>query len=137
NQLVSYVDREDDDQLKTIIERNFFGTRNLTKSITSLSYEWNAFEDQLKTSVFGKYYQQRIERMNPTVQNIDNVPNRVEDIVKNKQETTGYGVAISYTVLPNVMLLASGEKAVRLPNENEVFGDAGDNIIENPNIKSE
>lgn len=137
NQLVSYVDREDDDQLKTIIERNFFGTRNLTKSITSLSYEWNAFEDQLKTSVFGKYYQQRIERMNPTVQNIDNVPTRVEDIVKNKQETTGYGVAISYTILPNVMLLASGEKAVRLPNENEVFGDAGDNIIENPNIKSE
>lgn len=137
NHLFSVVDRSDDDELKSVLERKFFGTRDLTKNITSLSYEFTALDNRLRTTLFGKYYQQHIERMNPIVQSIDGVPTRVEDIVKSNVNTDGYGMAVSYALLPKVTVLASAEKSVRLPSENEVFGDAGDNISENPNIRPE
>src|SRR5690606_8714759 len=44
---------------------------------------------------------------------------------------------LSYALYPKVILLSSAERGVRLPSENEVFGDAGDNISENPNIRPE
>ncbi|RZL36933.1 MAG: TonB-dependent receptor, partial [Pedobacter sp.] len=137
NHLYSGVDRTDDDIMKSVLERKFFGTRDLTKNISSLSYEFTAFQNRLRTTLFGKYYQQEIERMNPTVQNINGVPTRVEDVVSSKVNDNGYGLAVSYTVTPQVVILTSAEKSIRLPNENEVFGDIGDNISENPNIKPE
>ncbi|WP_026979023.1 TonB-dependent receptor [Flavobacterium tegetincola] len=137
NHLFSMLDRTDDDELKSVLERKFFGTRDLTKNILSLSYEFTAFENRLKTTLFGKYYQQNIDRMNPIVTNINGVQTRVEDIVSSSVNTDGYGVAFSYALTPQVSLLASAEKSVRLPDENEVFGDVGDNIAENPNIRPE
>ncbi|MFD2907960.1 TonB-dependent receptor domain-containing protein [Flavobacterium ardleyense] len=137
NYTMSIVNREDDDEMKSVLERKFIGTRDLNKNIGALTYELTAHENRLKASVFSKYYQQRIERMNPKVQNINGVPTRVEDVVSSDKNVMGYGGAFSYAVLPMVTLLTSAEKAVRLPTENEVFGDSGDNISENPNIKAE
>lgn len=137
NHLYSGVDRTDDDIMKSVLERKFFGTRDLTKNISSLSYEFTAFQNRLRTTLFGKYYQQKIERMNPTVQVVNGVSTRVEDVVKSKVNDNGYGMAVSYTVTPQVVILTSAEKSIRLPNENEVFGDIGDNISENPNIRPE
>lgn len=137
NYTLSTVNREDDDEMKSVLERKFIGTRDLNKKIGALTYELTAHQSRLKASVFSKYYQQRIERMNPIVQNINGVATRVEDIVSSNKNAIGYGGAFSYAVLPMVTLLTSAEKAVRLPTENEVFGDSGDNISENPNIKPE
>ena len=137
NYTLSIVNREDDDEMKSVLERKFMGTRDLNKNIGALTYELTAQENRLKASFFSKYYQQRIERMNPVVQNINGVVTRVEDIVSSNKKVMGYGGAFSYAVLPKVTLLTSAEKAVRLPSENEVFGDSGDNISENPNIKPE
>ena len=137
NHLFYSIDRKDDDAIRSVLERNFFGTRELQKNVTALTYEFSALDNALKTSVFAKNYQQRLERMNPIVQSIDGVPTRVENIVSRNINIQGYGIAASYQALPNLTLLASSEKAVRLPNENELFGDAGDNIVENPNLKSE
>ncbi len=137
NHLFSVVDRSDDDEIRTVLERNFFGTRDLTKNITSLSYEFTAFQNRLRTTLFGKYYQQKIERINPVVKTIEGIATRVEDVVKSNINMDGYGMAVSYTLAPKITILTSAEKSVRLPNENEVFGDVGDNIQENPNIKPE
>ena len=137
NNLFNTVDRKDDDELKSVLERNFQGTRDLSKTITSLTYEFVGFNDKLKTSLFGKYYQQKIERMNPIVEQLNGVNTRVEQVVSSNKKAEGYGIAASYIITPTVTVLASAEKAVRMPNENEVFGDAGDNIVENPNIKNE
>ncbi len=137
NHLFYSIDRKDDDAIRSVLERKFFGTRELSKNVTSLTYEFSALENALKTSVFGKNYQQRLERMNPVVESIEGVPTRVENVVSRSINVRGYGIAASYQVSPKITLLASSEKAVRLPNENELFGDAGDNIVENPNLKSE
>lgn len=137
NYTLSIVNREDDDEMKSVLERKFIGTRDLVKNIGAFNYEFTAHENRLKASIFTKYYQQTIERMNPVVQTINNVRTRVEDIVDSNQSIMGYGAAISYAISQKVTLLTSVEKAVRLPNENEVFGDSGDNISENPFIKPE
>ena len=137
NHLFYSIDRKDDDAIRSVLERNFFGTRELSKNVTSITYELSALDNALKTSVFGKNYQQRLERMNPIVQSIEGVPTRVENVVSRSINIQGYGIAASLQAFPKVTLLASSEKAVRLPNENELFGDAGDNIVENPNLKSE
>lgn len=137
NNLINTVDRKDDDEMKSILERRFQGTRDLAKTITSLTYEFVGFDNTLKASLFGKYYQQKIERMNPIIEKINGVDTRVEDIVKSNKDAKGYGIALSYALLPTITILTSAEKAVRLPNENEVFGDAGDNILENTSIRHE
>ena len=137
NNLFQSINREDDDEIRTVLERNFMGTRDLQKSITSLTYEFAGFDDKFKASVFGKLYQQNIERMNPIVQVVDGESVRVEYVVSSNKTANGYGIAVSYAIIPTITILTSAEKAVRLPNENEVFGDAGDNILENTGIRNE
>ena len=137
NYMYSGVDRKDDDEIRTVLERQFFGTRDLSKNITALSYELTTFSGRLKATLFGKNYQQKIERMNPIIQSVNGVSTRVEDIVSSNVDTNGYGAAFSFALTSTISILTSAEKGVRLPNENEVFGDAGDNITENPNIRPE
>ena len=131
------VNRVDDDLIRTVLERNYMATREMQKNISSLTYEFRAFHDKLKLTAFGKYYDQTLSRMNPTNQLIDGVPTRVEDVKSRNINTTGYGGAISYLVAPAVSILTSAERAVRLPSENEVFGDPSENIEENVNLKPE
>src|SRR5690606_36438742 len=71
NNLYNTIDRVYDDEIRTVLERNFMGTRNFSKSITSVTYEFNAWQNRLKTSLFGKLYNQEVERMNPVVESIN------------------------------------------------------------------
>lgn len=137
NNLYSLIDRTDDDEKKSILERKFEGTRDLTKNITALSYEFQGINDRLKTTLFAKNYHQKIARINPEAATINGETVITTDEVNNTINTNGYGGALAFSILPNITLLTSAEKAIRLPNENEIFGDSGDNISENPNIKAE
>ncbi|UXP33864.1 TonB-dependent receptor [Reichenbachiella agarivorans] len=135
NHVYSSIDREDSDALRSVLENTFRGTRDLHKNIVSATYEVNAFNEKLKANVFGKYYQQKTVNIDPE---INEVTNEVEDdITSVNTKDQGYGYTVSYAILPNVILLTSAEKAVRLPNESEVFGDDGDNVVANPSIRPE
>ncbi|MBU2950447.1 TonB-dependent receptor [Tamlana agarivorans] len=135
NHFYSGIDREDSDALKSLLENTFVGTRDLDKNILSLTYELNAFNNKLKANLFGKYYQQKTVNIDPF---INSSTGQLEDDVtsaNNKDE--GYGFAISYALTPTISILTSAEKAVRLPDEIEVFGNDGDNVIANPSINPE
>ena len=58
-------------------------------------------------------------------------------MVSSNKEFEGYGFAASYGITPEVFLLASAEKAIRLPNETEIFGNDGDNVVANASINPE
>ncbi len=137
NHLYYNFDRKDNDEMKSAIERNFIETRFLTKNITGLAYEMRAFDTKLKTNVFSKYYQQEIEKVKPTLKTIDGVRQQVDEHFSSKYDYLGYGAAVSYLATPSVVLLTSFEKAIRLPVENEIFGDIGENIIENNSLQAE
>ena len=138
NYFYSGIDREDSDELKSVLENTFVGTRDLNKNISSLTYEFSALENKLKVNVFGKYYQQKTTNIDPDIGiDADGNEQLVNDVTESNNSDTGYGFALSYAVLPKVTLLASAEKAVRLPDEIEVFGNDGDNVVANPNIRPE
>ncbi|GAB3649724.1 TonB-dependent receptor [Echinicola sediminis] len=127
------IDRYDQDMMRSAVEREFVGTRDLQKYITSLGYEFNLIQSRLKGNLFGKYYVQEIDRMDPLLE--EGV--RVEDRVSSKRNTTGYGMAYSFRLYKQLLILASAEKAVRMPSEGEIFGSPGENIVENLNIRPE
>ena len=138
NHVHSSIDREDSDELRSVLENTFVGTRDLHKNIFSLTYELNALDDKLQASLFGKYYQQKTISKDPEIQSNEN-GNRiiVDEVVSSNKKYEGYGFAASYELTPNITLLASAEKAVRLPNETEIFGNDGDNVVANSSINPE
>lgn len=137
NHLYSNFDRVDNDEMKSVLERNFIDQRNLTKSVTGLAYEMKAFDAKLKTNLFSKYYEQKIEKIKPVLKNINGTQQRVDELTSRKNDYLGYGLATSYLIKPSIAILASFEKALRLPAETEIFGDPGENIVENTALKAE
>ena len=137
NHMFYVVDRQDSDALRTVLEKNYLSTSALTKNVAALSYEMEAFDGRLRTNLFGKYYQQKIDRMDPIQQTVNGQPTRVERITSDNRNTTGYGLATSYAVKPSLVVIASAEKAVRMPGEQEIFGNQADNVVANPSLKPE
>ncbi|NJB70902.1 outer membrane receptor protein involved in Fe transport [Saonia flava] len=138
NHVYSGIDREDSDALRSVLENTFQATRNLDKNIYSLTYELMALEDKLKASLFGKHYQQKTISIDPAIETDSNGNDIiVDEIVSSNKKYDGYGFAFSYAIIPNITLLTSAEKAIRLPNETEIFGDDGDNVVANSSIDPE
>ena len=135
NHVYSGLDREDYDELKPLLENILQQTSDLHKNIYSLSYELSAFRKKLKVNVFGKHYRQKV--LNISSDFNDSNTEIIEVTHKSDKKYNGYGTAISYAFSPRVTFLTSAEKAIRLPNEIEVFGDLGDNTISNPTIRPE
>lgn len=131
------IDRREFDEMRSEAEQNFVGRRDLQKHIATISYEMTTLGDRLRSNLFAKFYRQMIDRMDPVLI-IDNGEHiRTEERVNSTRKATGYGLALSYALLPELLLLSSAEKAVRMPSENEVFGSIGENIVENPHINPE
>ncbi|MEP3837523.1 MAG: TonB-dependent receptor [Algibacter sp.] len=135
NHFYSGTDREDSDQMVTLLENTFEQTSDLYKNISSLSYELNTFNNKLKLNVFGKHYRQKV--LNTAPEFNDDETAVVNDVYKSDKSYNGYGFATSFTINPTITLLASAEKAIRLPSEIEVFGDAGENVIANLTVQPE
>ena len=135
NHVYSGVDREDSDEMISLLENTFQQTSDLYKNIFSLSYEISAFNNKLKTNIFGKHYLQKVLNTSPEWN--DTETEIIDETYQSNKNYNGYGLATSYAILPNLTVLASTEKAVRLPSETEVFGDLGDNTIANLSIKPE
>lgn len=131
------IDRTQQDEMKNDVEREFIGTRDLTKNIAALAYEATLFDSKLKANAFGKFYQQKIDRMDPKLVTENGERVKVEDRVTSNRNTTGYGLATSYAFTDKITVLLSGEKAVRMASENEIFGSPGENIVENLGIRPE
>lgn len=137
NQMYNTFDRKDNDEMKSILERNFIDTRKMTKNISSFAYEAKFFDSKLKTNFFTKIYNQKIEKFKPVLKTIDGQSVKVIEESKNDFNYVGYGGAFSYLIRPAIMVMASAEKAVRMPSESETFGEVGENIVENFGLKPE
>jgi outer membrane receptor protein involved in Fe transport len=134
NYIYTTFTRDQDDAMLSQPDRDMVDRRYLTKSILSAAYESKFFNQRLKSSLFIKYYNQEV-RLNDKVKN-----SRGEIVVNNYDKIVsipGYGLAMSYTIVRNVMLTASAEKAVRLPEATEIFGNNAENINPSYALKPE
>jgi outer membrane cobalamin receptor len=137
NNVYYIVDRSDYDQARTVLEQKYLATSDLSTNITSLAYEMQAIGARLKTNLFGKYYQQKIDRLEPVVEVVNGQNVRVEKSYIDNRSTIGYGLATSFAVKSNLIILASAEKAVRMPGEGEIFGNQAENMLANVQIRPE
>lgn len=119
------------------LQSSFLPKRDLQKYIFSLGYELQAFESRLRVNLFGKSYEQKTEERDPIIVT-ENGQNKVVNVITNNTISYyGYGLATSYFVTPKVMFSLSAERALRLPSENEIFGNPGENLTENSSLKPE
>lgn len=137
NNMFYTFDRKDNDEMKSAIERQFIEDRSLSKNITGIAYEMKAFDAKLKTNLFTKYYQQKLAKSRPTLKDVNGELMRVYDNYANNYNYVGYGIAASYLIKPSIAVLSSYEKAIRLPIDSEIFGDVGENIVENNTLQAE
>lgn len=135
NHIYSGLDREDSDEMKSLLENTFTQTSDLYKNIYSLSYELKTFENKLKVNIFGKHYSQKVLNTKPVFN--ASKTEVLNEVFQSDTNYNGYGFAASYAIIPNIILLTSAEKAIRLPNETEVFGDVASNVEANLNVQSE
>ncbi len=137
NVMTYILDRNDYDEMKPEITRDFIITRDLAKTVSSFAYEMTALQSRLRANLFVKNYNMKNEQRDPQVVT-ENGQNVVKEVVTSKRTNyTGYGMATSYSILPKIMVMGSAEKAIRLPSENEIFGNPGENIISNSGLKPE
>ncbi|MFC6858501.1 TonB-dependent receptor [Zunongwangia atlantica] len=137
NHMYTDIDRTQDDIMRSGLERNFMERRYLTKNISSFTYEGSFFDEKLKPTVFTKFYQQRIKKIDPVVERQNGSDVIVFDEFSRSISETGYGGAISYLLSPAIVILGSAEKAIRLPSEGETFGAPGENVVGNSDLNPE
>lgn len=137
NHVFYTVDRKDYDLLKPIDDLGLNSSNDLAKHVVSFNYEAQTFDDRLTTNVFYKLYQQSTIHTSYSILSNNGQATIQKNEIKDKRTHDGYGLAASYRISPNVILLASAERAVRMPVDRETFGSTEDNVLANPGITPE
>ena len=98
-------------------------SRTSFKNTLGLEYRYT-YQRKWNTNIFAKHYTNRASGPGTHAE--------TEETYKQKEEVskTGYGIASTY-FLRNLQLKASAEKAYRLPNDRELFGDE---LLEEGNV---
>lgn len=125
NYIITDFSRDQDDAMYPMAERALMDTRYFNKSILAAAYESRFFGPRLRTSLFFKYYSQSVRLKDYTKDRSNNLAVLEHD---KKVAIPGYGIAMSYAILHNIMITASAERAVRLPETTEIFGNSAENI---------
>lgn len=117
-----------------IVKTNTFDKpNNIAKQVAGLAYQNKALNEQLTTSVFGKFY-----GLSALVRNAVFTQNQT--YIKTDAEISnhyfGYGIASRYRVNDDFGIKASYEHAYRLQEGEELFGN-GIDVMANINLRPE
>lgn len=137
NHVFYTVDRKDKNLLIKDGNTGINSSNDLAKNVVSFNYEAQTFNNKLTTNLFYKIYQQSIASHSYTGVIENGQTKIVENVSKDNRVNYGYGLAASYKLFNRLILLASGERAVRMPVDVETFGSPEDNVLANPGISPE
>ncbi len=137
NHVFYTVDRKDKNLLIKDGNTGINSSNDLAKNVVSFNYEAQTFSNKLTTNLFYKIYQQSIASKTFTGVIENGQTKIVENVNKDNRVNYGYGLAASYKLFNRLILLASGERAVRMPVDIETFGSPEDNVLANPGISPE
>ena len=136
NHKFEMTDRDDtdllnpvDDRLKTITD--------VSQHILSASYEAITLNERLKTNIFGKYSMMNNKQVKPLVETVNGEASIVYNQTKNQDNNIGYGLAVAYTILPEVVFIGSTERNFVNPTEEQLYGASEKNIVGNASLQPE
>lgn len=113
-------------------------TKDLQKTMFSFTYENIAFNERLRTNIFYKNYNQKVFSNEPYIkEHVAGVPVYDVKVFTDNVRFNGYGLSLSYLLFEDFYLLGSAEKAIRMPNANEIFGDINNNLLPGYKLKPE
>ncbi|WP_146192193.1 TonB-dependent receptor [Marinilabilia rubra] len=128
NYTLSLVNRKGSDPISRY-ETAFSQPNKLNKSIYGLSYTGKFFNEKLRTTLFAKFYDFHSHMID-----VDWSGERTN--YSSDYNNTGYGAAVTWFFSETAQLKTSVEKAYRLPEGYEMFGD-GLNLLSNPALEPE
>src|SRR5690606_22847455 len=137
NHVFYTVDRQDSDRLFPAGNSGLKSSNDLSKNVFSLSYEAQTFGNRLRTNLFAKIYQQSLRSLEYKASVVNGEAAISKDLRRDKRHGTGYGLAVSYSLRPDLFLITSAERAVRMPHDNEIFGNPDQNVLPSPAIQPE
>ena len=130
NYLFNDFRRSASDEFQPLGLQMLKNTRDLQKNIISLTYENSLFKERLKTNIFYKHYFQRVVSNEPYREDkVPGIANYETEVIRKNIDYSGYGLTLSFALLPKLYLLGSAEKAIRLPNADELFGNNAENVL--------
>lgn len=100
-------------------------TRDLQKNILSFNYENLSFSGRLRTNLFYKHFFQKVTSNEPYLEDKEYKVN----VIRKNIDYSGYGLTLSFALLPELYILGSAEKTLRLPNADEIFGNVAENLL--------
>lgn len=127
--LLDAFTRDIDDPLLSLEAQQAVDQRRYSKQVVGTTYQGKFLEQRLKASLFFKHYQMQAQLTEVVQQSRPGLsPTYVKTRHNRRMRDNGYGIALSYTLTPRLILLASAERAIRLPSTNELLGNTSDNI---------
>lgn len=129
--------RDASDIMRPVAEQSMQDSRNLKKSILGFNYEHLAFKQKLRANVFYKLYNQHTISIEPKWTGAVGTSELIKDEHVQKDIAHGLGYVLSYEIIPNLFIMTSAERAIRLPDAGELFGNAADNIIRSTGLAPE
>lgn len=125
NHTINKTKRVDQDLLNINNLSNANNERNTTTNIIGFNYEAQTFASKLKTNLLFKY------TINQNHYNNTGVRNTITN------SNPGYGLTVSYRVIPKLFLMGSAESSYISPRDEQIYGNPINNILENIDLKPE
>ncbi|MBE8721663.1 TonB-dependent receptor [Sphingobacterium pedocola] len=117
--------REDEDLLNPDAPLNSGNDRNTSTNIFGFNYEAQTLGNKLRTNLLAKY----------TIN--QNHYNNAGQVTTVTNSNPGYGITVSYNVIPKLFVIASNENTFISPRDEQIFGSPETNILENLDLKPE
>src|SRR5690606_26052991 len=100
NHVFYTIDREDSDLLNPMGPDALKSSNDLSTNVLSFNYEAQTLNNRLRTNLFAKIYQQSLASLTYKGSIVDGQAVITEDRVKDNRANTGYGLAVSYSIVP-------------------------------------
>ncbi len=136
NHLFNNFDRGVSDSFLPKALQALQNTRDLRKNITTITFENLSFANRLRTNLFYKRYWQKVTSNEPYQVTAAPVPQYDTKVISKTETYDGLGGTLSFALTNRWHLMASAEKAIRFPNENEIFGNVA-NLVNPSNVHAE
>lgn len=133
--LFNDFDRSNHDPYLPVAEQHLRDTRDLRKQVLAATIERAFWGDHLQAGIFYKHYWQRVELNEPSYDSASR--QYLLTTTRRRMDESGYGLTLSYRLIDGLHLLASAERALRLPSENELFGNTTQDINAAPDLEPE
>lgn len=121
----SHIERQNVEEKQLNIDYNYLDfdiPQKVDKQVLGVAYQNTLFNGRLQTTLSGKYYKFFIPSAAENYEITEWSPITREE-VESARNNFGYGVATRFKITEDWLIKASYEKAFRLPEVEEAFGD--------------